>query len=103
MKVNWGLDAGALSRKPSQQVEVTLDTLLAVNGHTLLVGMSGAGKTFQLKKMVRQMSRSAEQAGEPIPKFYVFDVHGDIDIADASTVLFSEQTKWGLNPLRVNL
>ncbi|HFH3085725.1 TPA: DUF5710 domain-containing protein [Pseudomonas aeruginosa] len=102
MKVNWGLDAGALSRKPSQQVEVSLDTLLAVNGHTLLVGMSGAGKTFQLKKMVRQMSRSAEQAGEPIPKFYVFDVHGDIDIADASTVLFSEQTKWGLNPLRVN-
>jgi cell division protein FtsB len=35
-------------------------------------------------------------------RFHVFDVHGDIDIPGASTVLFSEQTLYGLNPLRVN-
>ena len=35
-------------------------------------------------------------------RFYVFDIHGDIDIEGASTVMFSEQTGYGLNPLRVN-
>ncbi|WAT32187.1 helicase HerA domain-containing protein [Pseudomonas sp. GXZC] len=93
MRVSWGLDAAAL--KAQKQVEVCLDTSQAINGHVLLVGMSGAGKTFQLRKMIRQMTDSAAAANEPLPRFHVFDVHGDIDIPDASLVLFSEQTQWG--------
>lgn len=100
MRVSWGLDAAQL--KAQKQVEVCLDTNQAINGHALLVGMSGVGKTFQLRKMIRQMTDSAAAANEPLPRFHVFDVHGDIDIPDASMVLFSEQTQWGMNPLRIN-
>lgn len=97
MRVNWGIDAGA--KKAGQQVNVLWDSRMAVNGHCLMVGMSGAGKTHNLRKMIRQMT---ESAGESPLRFHVFDVHGDIEISGASSVMFSEQTNYGLNPLRVN-
>jgi hypothetical protein len=100
MKVSWGYDASAL--KQGKKQEVSFDTSRAVNGHCLLVGMSGAGKTHQLRRMIRSMCQTAEADNEPMPRFHVFDVHGDIEIPSASTVLFSEQTRWGMNPLRVN-
>ena len=101
MQVTWGLDAVKLQEQRVKEY-VCLDTSLAVNGHALIVGMSGAGKTHTLRKVIRQMSDTAAAANEPMPRFHVFDVHGDINIPGASTVLFSEQTQWGLNPLRVN-
>jgi DNA helicase HerA-like ATPase len=92
---NFGKDAASL--KMGKPTDVTWDTLKLVNGHTLLVGMSGAGKTHQLKKMISSM-----QSQSNYTRFHVFDVHGDINITGASEVLFSEQTPYGLNPLRVN-
>jgi len=97
MQIKFGLDAAALKRK--EQVPVQWDSQLAVNGHVLLVGMSGAGKTYTLKKMISQIRATC---GAKPPRVHVFDVHGDIDIVGASEVMFSEQTAWGMNPLRVN-
>jgi len=96
MKITFGVDSG--QRQRGNSVPVIWDSTTVVNGHFMLVGMSGAGKTYNLRKMVQQMRRSAEG---PL-RFHVMDVHGDIEIADASTVMFSEQTTWGMNPLRVD-
>lgn len=96
MKIVFGLDAGQKTR--GQAVQVTWDSQHAVNGHLLMCGMTGAGKTFTLRKMVQQMRRTSDRS----LRVHVMDVHGDIEIQDASTVMFSEQTKWGMNPLRVN-
>lgn len=97
MLVNFGLCATAF--KLGERKQVAWDCRKAVNGHILMVGMTGAGKTFQLRKMVREMlsSRNTENL-----RFHVFDVHGDIALDSESCVLFSEQTPWGLNPLKVS-
>jgi hypothetical protein len=98
MRVTFGHDAGSKAR--GQIVPVEWDSKRLVNGHCLVVGMSGAGKTHTLRKMVSQMQESNEP-DKPL-RFHVFDVHGDIEIPGASTVMFSEQTTYGMNPLRVN-
>lgn len=93
MRVNWGIDA-------SKKTPVIWDSTRAVNGHMLLMGMSGAGKTHQLRKIIREMEASAPP-DQPL-RVRVFDVHGDIEIEGASTVMYSEQTEYGLNPLAIN-
>lgn len=92
MIINFGTRA-----KPS--VPVIWDSKKSVNGHMLVCGMSGAGKTYTLKKIIKEM---VETNTNPKLRFHVFDVHGDIDIEGASSVMFSEQTEYGLNPLQVN-
>lgn len=99
MKVIFGLNAGQLNKKI--EAPVIWDSKTAVNGHCLLVGMSGAGKTYNLKSMIRQMIATYDYRPHPL-RIHVLDVHGDIDIEGASTVMFSEQTNFGMNPLRVN-
>lgn len=100
MQITYGLDAA--QRKKGINAPVVWDSKTAVNGHILLVGMSGAGKTYRLKQIINSMRQSCSAAAEPPPRFHVFDVHGDIDLDGASSVLFSEQTPYGLNPLRVD-
>lgn len=96
MRVQYGFDAGA--RKRGESVPIAWDSAHAVNGHTLLVGMSGSGKTHSLRSIIAQMQSSSTA------KFraHVFDVHGDLEISGSSNVMFSEQTRYGINPLRIN-
>lgn len=56
--------------------------------------MTGASRNT-LKRMIREMAATGDPA-QPA-RFYVFDIHGDIDIDGASTVMFSEQTEHGLS------
>lgn len=93
MRVTWGVDAR--TKQP-----VVTDTATAVNGHALVIGMTGSGKTHTIRRMVKEMQETADPRAPA--RFYLFDVHGDIDIEGASTVMFSEQSGFGLNPLRVN-
>ncbi|WP_343177084.1 DUF5710 domain-containing protein [Pseudomonas sp. 4810-S13] len=97
MQIRFGLNA--LELKKHNQVQVIWDSEKLVNGHTLLVGMSGAGKTFLLRKMISHMLQTS---GSAVPRIHVFDIHGDLEIPGASEVRFSERSNWGLNPLRVN-
>lgn len=96
MRIDFGLDARSL--KIGVNNSIIWDSQSVVNGHCLLVGMSGSGKTHRLREMIAQMT----QSGDTLPRVHVFDVHGDIEISGASSVMFSEQTDYGLNPLRVN-
>lgn len=97
MKVHFGFCASAY--KSSRALEmVSWDSAKLINGHALLIGMSGAGKTFTLKRLIAGMQAQCEGR----TRFHLFDVHGDIGIPGASEVMFAELTPYGLNPLRVN-
>lgn len=96
MKICFGLDSAA--KKQGKDVEVTWDSLKVINGHMLIVGKSGTGKTYTLRKIIDQLQ---EQSGNKI-RCHIMDVHGDIEIEGSSTVKFSESTNYGFNPLIVN-
>lgn len=81
-----------------QKKEVLLKPKDLINGHIGIVGTSGTGKTFTIRKIVSDFSKTSSN---PI-KFHILDVHGDIDIENASTVKFSETSNFGLNPLQIN-
>lgn len=69
-----------------------------INGHMLVVGQSGTGKTHNIRKII---SHLVQTTSHPL-RIHVFDVHDDIKISGSSEVLFSESTSTGLNPLVVN-
>jgi len=96
LTINFGLDANKWRLRETESVLWREDRV--VNPHMLIVGMTGAGKTHNLRGIVQQMQETAD---EPV-RIHVFDIHGDIDIEGASTVMFSEQTSSGLNPLTIN-
>jgi hypothetical protein len=96
LEIKFGMDAVRL--KEGAHVDITWRETDVVNPHILMVGMSGAGKTHNLRRIVRQL---VETSDAPI-RIHIFDIHGDIDVPEASTVMFSEQTSYGLNPLIIN-
>jgi hypothetical protein len=98
MKIQLGLDDYA-NRQRNEKLPVYWDSREVVNGHILLVGKSGTGKTHTLRKFIRDGIASAH--GRPA-RFHVMDVHGDIEIPGCSSVMFSESTDYGLNPLKIN-
>ena len=85
--------------KSGRDTPVYWDSQQLINGHVLIVGSSGVGKSHTIRKMIR---RSVAGMGKAHIRFHVFDVHGDLDLPGASVVQFSESVPYGLNPLRVN-
>lgn len=96
MIASLGFDAGA--RKNNKEVQILWDSLKLANPHILIAGMSGAGKSYLIRKMVEAMSNTSNKK----IRFHMFDLHGDMFIPGASSVMFSEQTNHGLRPLRVS-
>lgn len=82
-------------RQRSTREPVDLDTDQLVNGHVMLLGMSGSGKSHTL----RQLCTSAVQQGLELD---IFDVHEELDVPGAKAVKFSEATGYGFNPLVLN-
>lgn len=96
MKIVFGLDSAFLRK--NEQVHVVWDSKKVINAHMLLVGKSGTGKTFTLKKIIQQLQK---QSNNKI-RIRIIDVHGDIDMDGTSSVKFSEASPYGFNPLAVN-
>lgn len=96
MHLNLGFDY--FDAKRGVQSAIDLDTAKLINGHMLLLGASGTGKSHTLKRLIAQLD-NRPKAGLRV---HVFDVHGDLDIPGAQTVVYSEQSEYGLNPFRVN-
>jgi hypothetical protein len=95
MLITWGNDYFAA--RDGRRSPVRMDTEKLINGHVLIVGSSGVGKSYTIRRMIAQGHETA-----PKVRFHVFDVHGDLEVPGASVVQFSEQAPFGLNPLRVN-
>lgn len=86
---------------------IVFDSRRVVNGHMLVAGPSGTGKSHQLNRMILSL---AEQGAKQI---FVIDIHGDLgDFEDLKpfrnapvpenlvhTIKFGEQTRFGLPPL----
>ncbi|MFC6478643.1 hypothetical protein ACFQDN_22000 [Pseudomonas asuensis] len=59
-----------------------------------MAGTSGAGKTHWIREFLSGMPNDVE--------IDILDAHGDIEIPGAESVLFSEATRYGYNPLVLN-
>jgi hypothetical protein len=99
------VDLGRLELSANQQRAVGNNNIRSVwrsqdviNGHWLIAGGSGVGKTHTIRKIVESMAATTQHD----LRIHVLDVHGDIYIPGASEVLFSESTTVGLNPLIVD-
>lgn len=99
MQVKFGIDAKA-KKELNQTVDVIWNTDQAINSHCLIMGMSGAGKSYQIKKMIAQMI--ATKSHNENFRIHIYDIHGDLTISYASDVMFSMQTTYGLNPLKIS-
>ena len=97
MKFTIGLDDFAYRQK-KEQMPVNWDSSQVVNPHILIAGKSGTGKTHTIRKLINDCIKT----GGKNTTFHVMDVHGDIEIPGSSTVLFSESTQYGINPLKIN-
>ncbi|MGP0172708.1 helicase HerA domain-containing protein [Pseudomonas sp. NCHU5208] len=73
---------------------VQWDPSRLANHHIGIAGTSGAGKTHWIRNFIQG------QADDVV--IDIFDYHGDIEVPGAKTVLFSESTKYGFNPLVLN-
>ena len=99
MKQTFGVDY--FDAKRGVRTPVIQDTSQLINGHTLILGASGVGKSVTLRSMIRQAVESIQATGQKA-RIHIFDVHGDLEIAGASVVHYSETSPYGLNPFRVN-
>lgn len=97
MKINFGKDSTAMKYNNGSS-SVIWDSQKVINGHMLLVGKSGTGKTYTFRNVIQQLQ---EQSQGKL-RVHIIDVHGDIDIDNASTVKFSESTNYGFNPIAIN-
>lgn len=95
IKIRLGLDNAKLLRRT--EVPVVWDSDSAINGHIMIVGDSGMGKTHQLRKIISGLYQGSNRL-----RVHVFDIHGDIKIPGESVVKFSETTDYGFNPLAIN-
>lgn len=78
-----------------RMVPIAMDTSALINGHLLITGMSGTGKSHQL----RALMHSAIHQGIELD---IFDVHDELEVSGAASALFSETTRYGFNPLVLN-
>lgn len=67
-----------------------------INGHALIVGSSGVGKTFRMRHIIGHL------AARPDTRVIIIDVHGDVTIPGEDRIVFSEISPYGLNPLKIN-
>jgi hypothetical protein len=88
----FGIEDGPW-RNARQVVPSVLDTSELINGHMLLAGMSGTGKSYQLLRYIDSAQRNGIEVD-------VFDVHEELDqIPGCVARKFSEATMLGFNPL----
>lgn len=78
---------------------VVWDSKTAINGHMLISGPTGTGKTYLLNKVMGELARQG------IGRIHVINVHGDLCRGLPEHLVqeftFSEQSPWGLQPLEL--
>ena len=67
------------------------DSLESINGHMLIIGGSGSGKTRLLKQIIKYLDRGNKQS-------YIIDFHGDITTSNETVLEFTNRDNlYGLN------
>lgn len=84
------------SLRDGKEAPVIYEPSRLINGHMLLCGMSGTGKSFQSKRFLA----SAASVGLDID---IFDVHDELsDVPGSVAVTYSQATGYGYNPLEID-
>ena len=94
LKHIFGLNEYLYRQKHTRQ-NVVINTQELINGHLLLTGMSGTGKSYQAKRLIK----SAIQQNLEVD---IFDVHNELEQPNAVSALYSESTQLGYNLLTLN-
>jgi len=94
LKHIFGLNEYQYRQKKTHQ-QVAINTHELINGHLLLTGMSGTGKSHQAKRLLA----SAIQQNLEVD---IFDVHNELEQPGAVSALYSESTQLGYNLLTLN-
>jgi hypothetical protein len=97
MKITFGIDV-TQTKRMGQPIPLEWHSEKTINSHFLILGDSGTGKTYTLRRLIHYMLKSAASGA----RFHVFDSHGDIIISESSSIMFSESTDFGFNPLEIN-
>lgn len=83
-------------KQKNQSTRVLYNPDSLINGHMLLCGMSGTGKSFQTIRILN----TAAISGVNID---IFDVHEELDGVEGSVACkYSQATGYGYNPLVIN-
>lgn len=83
-------------RQHGAPVPIVLDSDKLINGHMLIAGMSGTGKSHQIVNFLNAASSQGVECD-------VFDVHEELhSVRNSTAVKFSEVTRAGYNPLVLN-
>jgi len=82
-----------LYRQKNTRQNVVINTQELINAHLLLTGMSGTGKSYQAKRLIK----TAIQQNLEVD---IFDVHNELEQPNAVSALYSESTQFGFNLLR---
>lgn len=92
MKHYFGLNEYLL-RQQKKEEYVFYDPSVLLNGHLVLAGMSGSGKSFQTMRLLDTAARSGIEID-------VMDVHEELHgVYGGKAVKFSQSTGYGFNPL----
>ena len=78
--------------------DVLWDPDRLINGHMVMTGDSGSGKTHNLRSFCTQI---AATAGPGLERIHIIDPHEDIAV-DGDFVIFSQSTSYAFNPLEVS-
>lgn len=96
MKHFFGLSEYHL-RQQKKEVPIIYDPSMLINQHILMCGMSGTGKSYQCKRLLRS-------AAKFMVEIDVFDVHDELaDIPGAVSAKYSQATGYGNNPLELDV
>lgn len=90
------IEIGANYFKPDEKI--IYDSENTVNGHWVILGASGVGKTHFLRRLLGEFKTA------PNLRIHIFDSHGDIftDENYTSLVKFSESSEYGVNPFQIS-
>jgi hypothetical protein len=94
MRYYLGLNQYKYERENSR-VPVFIDLHESTNGHMIISGSSGDGKSYQLERMI-------DEANQQEIEIDIFDAHDEYSGDNTSIARYSEATKYGYNPLELN-
>jgi len=90
----FGINEYQYRQKKTRQA-ISINSNELINGHLLLTGMSGTGKSYQATRLIQSALQQKIEV-------YIFDVHNELEQHNAISAIYSEATHFGYNPLKLS-
>ncbi len=90
----FGLNEYQYKQKNTRHL-VKINTHELINSHLLITGMSGTGKSYQAKKLIKTAIEQSIDVD-------IFDVHNELNQSGTTSAIYSESTRLGYNLLTLS-